>query len=250
MATATRIDVRVLARDGKFLGDDSGGAFVTIHDVHSGELLASGRTNGGSGPQDLMSVCLKRSENLPVDGASLFSAQLLLERPRLLRVTATGPLASPQSANTVSATQWIYPGKDITGGKQGGGLFLEIPGLVVQILNPPSHFLPKTAPPKINIRANVTMMCGCPIGPDHPPWFPERYEVTAVVTSDGKQIAKIALPFDNAAPDGAPSQFAKDWKVPKNKTNAAQIYEIVVFAFQRRTGNTGLDRTTAVIPPG
>ncbi len=250
MGVPTRIDVRVLARDGKFLGDDSGGALVTIHDVHTGELLAGGRTVGGSGPADLMSVCLKRSENPPVDGASLFSATLDLDRPRLVRITARGPLASQQSANSVSATQWIYPGKNLTGGKAGGGFFLEIPGLVVQILNPPSHFLPKTAPATIEIRANVTMMCGCPIGPDHPPWFPEQYEVTAVVATDGKKVGEIVLPYDKSAPDGAPSQFAKDWRIPKNKSGAPQIYEITVVAFQQRTGNTGVDRTTAIIPPG
>jgi hypothetical protein len=46
----TRITVRVIARDGKFLGDDLGGALVTIRDLHTGDLLASGRTQGGSGP--------------------------------------------------------------------------------------------------------------------------------------------------------------------------------------------------------
>src|SRR5207237_4497026 len=112
---------------------------------------------------------------LPVDEASVFTASLDLDAPRLIRVTAYGPLAAQQSANTVSLTQWIYPGKNITG---GGGFLLEIPGLVVQILNPPTHFLPKTAPPDIEIRANVTMMCGCPIGVLL--WNPEQFEVMAV----------------------------------------------------------------------
>jgi hypothetical protein len=46
----TKLTVRVIARDGKFLGDDIGGALITVRDFHTGELLASGRTHGGSGP--------------------------------------------------------------------------------------------------------------------------------------------------------------------------------------------------------
>src|SRR5437870_4921896 len=181
MGVTTQIDVRVIAKDGKYLGDDIGGALVTIHDVHTGELLARGTTSGGSGLQNLMDICVTRAEVLPVDEAEVFTASLDLDEPRLIRVTAYGPLAAQQSANTVSLTQWIYPGKNITGGAKGGGFLLEIPGLVVQIRNPPNHFLPQTAPRHIEIRANVTMMCGCPIGIGHPPWHPDQFEVTAVI---------------------------------------------------------------------
>src|SRR5215212_6245024 len=160
----TQIDVRVIAKGGKYLGDGIGGALVTVHDVQTGELLAKGTTAGGSGEQTLMDVCVTRSEVLPVEGASVFTASLDLDEPRLIRVTAYGPLAAQQSANTASLTQWVCPGRDVTGGAQGGGFLLEIPGLVVQVLNPPTHFLPDAAPAHIEVRANVTMMCGCPIG--------------------------------------------------------------------------------------
>ncbi len=250
MGIPTQIDVRVLAKDGKYLGDDIGGALVTIYDVHTGELLARGNTAGGSGQQDLMSICLKRSEVLPVDAASLFSATLDLDQPRLIKVSAYGPLAAQQSANSASVTQWVYPGKDITGGKNGGGFFLEIPGLVVQILNPPTHFLPKTAPRHIKIRANVTMMCGCPIGPNHSPWFPDQFEVMAVIKQGENGCTEVPLNFDQDAPDGAPSQFVGKWRVPKNGSGQPMIYEITVFAFQQETGNTGVDKATVIIPPG
>lgn len=78
-------------------------------------------------------ICLTRSEVLPVDEASVFTVSLDLDEPRLIRVTAYGPLAAQQSANTVSLTQWVYPGKNITGGAKGGGFLLEVAGLVVQI---------------------------------------------------------------------------------------------------------------------
>lgn len=251
MGIPTQIDVRAIARGGKYLGDDIGGALVTIHDVRTGELLARGTTKGGSGQKDLMDICLTRSQVLPTEEASVFTASLDLDEPRLIEVTAYGPLAAQQSANTVSLTQWVYPGKNITGGTKGGGFLLEIPGLAVQILNPPTHFLPQTAPAQIEIRANVTMMCGCPIGRD--PWNPDLFEVTAAIAQ--KEFGFIGLPleiplkYDGNAAYGAPSQFANTWQVPQNDTKQLQIYEITVFAFQKQTGNTGVDKATVIIPP-
>src|ERR1044072_4661167 len=44
----TQIDVRVIAKGGKYLGDDIGGALVTVEDVRTGGLLARGTTSGRS----------------------------------------------------------------------------------------------------------------------------------------------------------------------------------------------------------
>lgn len=249
MGIPTQIDVRVIAKDGKYLGDDIGGALVTIHDVQTGELLARGTTIGGSGQQNLMDICVTRAEVLPVDAASVFTVSLDLDEPRLIRVTAYGPLAAQKSANTVSLTQWVYPGKNITGGAGGGGFLLEIPGLVVQVLNPPTHFLPKVAPQEIEIRANVTMMCGCPIGLPKTPWNPEQFDVMAVIKQGEYYSAELPLKFDENAPYGIPSQFVNKWTVPKNVTGQPEIYEIIVSAFQQKTGNTGTDKATIIIPP-
>jgi hypothetical protein len=249
MGISTQIDVRVIAKDGKYLGDDIGGALVTIHDVYTGELLARGTTSGGSGQLNLMEISLTRSEVLPVDEASVFSASLDLCEPRLIRVTAYGPLAAQRSANTVSLTQWIYPGQNITGGDKGGGFLLEIPGLVVQILNPPTHYLPQTAPQNIEIRVNVTMMCGCPIGTGHPPWHPEQFAVMAVIKQGEYSSTELPLKYDEDAPYGVPSQFVNNWPVPENETGQPEIYEITVSAFQQKTGNTGVDKVTIIIPP-
>jgi hypothetical protein len=183
---------------------------------------------------------------LPVDEASVFTVSLDLDEPRLIRVTTYGPLAAQQSANIASLTQWVYPGKNIIGGAKGGGFLLEVPGLVVQILNPPTHYLPQTAPQHIEIRANVTMMCGCPIGKGHPPWYPDQ---TAVIRQREYGSIELPLKYDEDAPYAIPSQFVNKWQVPKNDTEQQQIYEITVSAFQQKTGNTGVDKTTVIIPP-
>ena len=247
MGVRTQIDVRVVANYGKYLGDDIGGSLVTLEDVQTGELLARGTTRGGSGVENLMEIRLTRAQILPVAEASVFSATLDLDAPRQIRVTAYGPLAARFSANSASLTQWVYPGKDVVGGAKGGGFLLQVSGLAVQILNPPTHYLPQTAPPRIDVRANVTMMCGCPIGKGHPPWHPEEFEVTAIIKGDAGSI-ELPLKYDDKAPFGAPSQFGNPWKVPKNATGQEQIYQLTVFAFQQKTGNTGIDEATVIIP--
>jgi len=245
----TNITVRVIARAGKFLGDDIGGAEVTIRDVRSGELLAHGRTHGGSGPASLMSAPLTRTQPIPVadppdNDACRFDATLSLETPRLVEISAFGPLAAPQSANRVTATTWVSPGSNISphGHQRLDGFLLEIPGLMVQVLNPPAHYLPANPDPgqSIPIRANVTMMCGCPISnASGTPWPEADFEVAAVIVSDGAST-EIPLHYDPRAPGGAPSQFFSDHWVP----GAFGVYEITVRAYQKSTGNTGVDLTT------
>lgn len=263
-AIPTKITVRVIARDGKFLGDDIGGAQIDIRDVRSGELLASGRTHGGSGPPTLMTTPLTRNQPIPTsdpgdpgNGASRFDATLILETPRLIEISAFGPLAAQQSANRVSATTWIYPEKDVTGegSDREDGFLLEIPGLLVQILEPPAHYLPWNPDPNqaIPIRANVTMMCGCPISPnpwhDNPtPWPDTDFEVAASIvynSGETKCVKYVKLQFDPDARGGAPSQFLTTQWTP----GSLGVYEITVYAYQKSTGNTGVDRTTVNLQP-
>ncbi len=247
----TRIDVRVVAKGGKYLGDDIGGALVTVEDVRTGELLAKGKTAGGSGAADLMKLRVTRAEVLTVEGASVFKATLDIDEPTLVRVTAYGPLAAMQSSNTASLTQWVAPGLDVVGGAQGGGFLLELSGLVVQILNPPTHFLPAAgkAPARLEIAANVAMMCGCPIGV--PPWDPPLFKVTASIKSGKTHAVELPLAFVPVKESayGAPSRFKADWEVPKNTSGQAEIYELTVTAFQQLTGNTGVDRATLIVQP-
>jgi hypothetical protein len=249
----TEIVVRVIAKDGKFLGDDIGGALVTLRDVHSGELLASGNTSGGSGPVEVMCQTRQRGQPVPTGtesgAASSFNTVLNLAAPRLIEFSALGPLAAQGSANRASVTQWVYPGKNLN---QGDGLLLEIPGLVVQIIEPPTHWEPQSSLLKITIRANVTMMCGCPIGakplcaqvsPHVPsPWRPDEFEVTADIIGPLKR-ENLRLAFDPDAPGKAPSQFIAHYQ-----PQGAGIYDITVCAYQQRNGNTGVARATVVFP--
>lgn len=229
--TTTHITVRVIAKGGKFLGADVGGALVTIRDALTGGMLAEGITQGGSGNTTaIMQTPRTRGEAIPTEEASAFTAALALSAPTLLEVTARGPRGGLQSANTVTATQWLIPGKDLTG---GDGLLLELPGLVVQVLDPPTHTKLPKLPYTITFKANVTMMCGCPISPGGI-WDAKDFEVAARIKLNGAVVDEVPLQYAGTA-----SQFERPYTV-----EAEGFYEAIVYAYQSDSGNMGMGRVT------
>lgn len=252
-AVSTKILVRVKARDGKFLGDDVGGASITVRDADTRELLAKGTTSGSSGlngPGGVMCASLRRGEPIETTDASGYTTDLQLDRPRRLEITAYGPLGIPRSANAVSATQWAYPGKDIVA---GDGFFLEVPGLIVQIVSP-STSDPAKSTAELRIQAHVAMMCGCPIDykvkesqlvcpelpKDRQPWLPNEFEVAAVI--GGANGAQTTVPLQFVETAGTPGQFAGIWEQPR-----PGAHDITVYAYQKATGNTGVHTATVSI---
>lgn len=234
----TIITVRVIAKDGKFLGDDIGGSLITISNVQTGELLAKGYTRGGSGnTSQIMQTPRLWGAPIPTDSASDFTARLDLDEPCLVEVTAYGPLGGLQSAHKVSATQWVIPGKNITG---GDGLMLVMPGLLVQVLEPITHLNLASVPAPVNFAANVMMMCGCPIGPGSvPDWNDKNFEVGAQIRKDGKLIDEIRLEYA-----GQISQFKGSYTVKRKG-----YYEADVYAYQSDNGNSGTGRVTFFYMP-
>jgi hypothetical protein len=231
-AAETQIDVHVISKGAKFIGSSLGGARVTIHDADTGELLASGVTAGSTGDTDrIMRQEHGRNGQLSTPGAAVYQARLELAEPRRLRFTAYGPLVQRQAANEASVTQWVVPGKDLTG---GDGLLLEIPGFSVDVLAPPAHV--RLGGREVEIAANVTMMCGCPIEPDGL-WNADGYEVAALIKKGGEVVAEVPLAYA-----GSTSQFAGRWTAPE--TGA---YQVVVYAYDPALGNTGVDQTSFIV---
>ena len=233
MAEPTEIAVRVLSKGAKFIGTSLGGAQVTLRDVDTGELLASGVTAGTTGDTErIMHEPRTQETALHTEDAAEFRTTIDLDRPRLVEVTALGPLAQRQASNRVSATQWVVPGKHITG---GDAWLLEMPGLVVDVLAPPAHtWFPE--PRRVELRANVMMMCGCPLGPDTP-WHIRDFEIQAIVKRDGQRIDQVPLHYA-----GSHSQFSACYDA-----DAPGTYEAIIYAYQPGNGNTGLDRVTWMI---
>jgi hypothetical protein len=232
-AEPTRIDVRVLSKGAKFVGTSMGGVAVTLRDADTGELLAQGVTAGGTGDTArIMQAQQRRHDPVASADAAVFHATLDLAAPRRIEVSALGPLAQRQAASSVSSTMWVVPGKHVTG---GDAWLLELPGFAVDVLAPPAHQR-LTAARAVPVRANVVMMCGCPIEPGGL-WDAKRFEVRALVSRDGAKLREVPLVYA-----GVTSQFAAE--LTDLEPGA---YEVVVYAYDAVNGNTGLDRSTFLV---
>jgi len=233
-AQPTEITIRVISKGAKFVGTSMGGVRILLRDARSGELLAQGLTAGGTGDTALiMKQPRVPGATIATEDAARFTTTLELEAPRLIEVVAYGPLAQQQAAHTVSASQWVVPGRHVSA---GDGWVLEMPGLVVDVLAPPTHVKLSGVPQSIELEANVTMMCGCPIEPGGL-WDAGDFAVRALMRRDGEPFDQLPLAYA-----GSTSQFAGTWQVEQPGVSEATVY-----AYQATNGNTGLDRVTFIV---
>ncbi len=234
LAEPTEVVVRVLSKDAKFVGTSMGGVRITLRNVETGELLATGLTTGDTGDTGkIMKSDRKRNVPISTDGSARFAAVLDIDRPVLVEAQAVGPLGQRQSANTVSSTMWVVPGRPVNG---GDGWVLQLAGFSVDVLAPPSHIKLEGAPLEVQVQANVTMMCGCPIEPEGL-WDANLIEVAILLERNGKPAGVIPMEYA-----GNTSQFRGT--VPVAEPGA---YQVTVFAYDPGNGNTGLDRTTFIV---
>ena len=232
-AEPTEVIVRVLSKDAKFVGTSMGGVRINLTDVETGELLATGLTTGSTGDTGkIMKSDRKRNVAISTDGSARFSAMLDIDRPVLVEARAFGPLGQRQSANTVSSTMWVVPGRPVSG---GDGWVLQLAGFSVDVLAPPGHIKMSGIPMDVEVRANITMMCGCPIEPDGL-WDANRFEVAILLERNGETAGTIPMEYA-----GSTSQFKGLIQVTE-----PGAYQVTVFAHDPGNGNTGLDRTTFI----
>jgi hypothetical protein len=231
LAEPTDVTVRVISKGAKFVGSSMGGVQVTLRDADSGAMLAEGLTEGGTGStQKIMKDAHTRGEPVSTEGAAKFTATLDLDMPRLVKVEAYGPVAQRQSAVTVTSTQWVVPGKDVTG---GDAWLLELPGFIVDVVAPQTPLKAGKAPVTHTLTANVFMMCGCPIEPGGL-WDSNAYEIEAMLMRDGEVVQTVPLSYAGTA-----SQFEAELEIAE-----AGTYEAIVYAHDPENGSTGLDRAT------
>lgn len=232
-AQPTDITVHVKAKGSKFIGSSMGGARIVIKEAMTGKILDEGKTAGGSGNTErIMKKALRSTQPLTDEHTARYEATIDLQEPTLIQVEAFGPLSQLQSAQTASATQWIIPGKHITG---GDAFFLILPGMIVDIKEPAasSSFELGTS---LNISAYIGMGCGCPITPGGL-WDSDALEIKAMVSRDKEKVTDTDLIYA-----GTPSRFQGQLKLTE-----PGIYEILVYVYDPRNGNTGLDRTTVIL---
>lgn len=231
---STTVTVRALAKDAKFIGTGMDGALITIVETATGDTLASGPTKGGTGDTDrIVKNPIERYEKLSTADAAKFVAEIPLQKPMKVTISADAPQSLAYSQIKVSIEQWLIPGKDIV----GDGIILEVPGFAI------TNRLPKSKKTKtykvgqsIPIKSHIVMMCGCPTA-DGGLWDSSEYEIKAQVRKGGVLVKEIPLSFT-----GKTNLFDAVFTPQK-----AGNYEFVVYAFHPKTENTGVAKTTVLV---
>ncbi len=231
-AVPTSLLVRAKAKDAKFIGSSVGGARIIVRETLSGKILAEGFTEGSTGnTRQIMQEPYNRHQPLADVQTAGFTAILDIDQPVLVNVEGYAPWQQPQARIKVETQLWMIPGKDIT----GDGLVLEFPGFVINVLSPQTHESIASGTP-VSVTANIVMMCGCPIT-EGGIWDASQYEVAAFVEKDGEKLTTIPLRVSNKA-----STF-------KGMLNAPTpgLYQLSVYAYDPKTGNTGLSTTNFIV---
>lgn len=233
MAEETDIEVRVLAQGAKFLPGFRDSVRITLRDAETGEVLATGFTQGGTGNTDrIMTGERGAVRQVDEDGAAVFRATLDIDRARRVTLEAEGPLHQPQARTHVTSTQWILPGRHVT---HGDGWLVVMPGLIVDLSEPLAHtYLP--AGEAVEIFASVTMLCGCGIRPGLP-WEPETMEIGAWLYRNGEVLGQVPLAYT-----GETSRFSASI-VP----DQPGLYEIEIRAWAPQWNNAGVARTSLFV---
>lgn len=228
----TNFVITVKAKDAKFIGTAVGGAMVVVRDRRSGDILIQGRTLGGTGDtKKIMESGYARDAVLVDDKTAKFQFTLELTEPTPVTISATGPLDQHQAAATVSEDMILIPAKDYT---TGNGIMLELPGMAVDVTEPPVNSMIKLDPEKpVKLTASVQKMCGCPATPGTP-WDPKRYDVEVRIYKDDLYIMTATLEYA-----GTPGIYSQNVKIP-----VPGIYRLVVTAFDRETKEAGMDGTS------
>lgn len=224
----TKLLVRVLSHDAKVIGSGVGGARVTIRDAGTGRVLAEGVQEGSTGDTEtIIRAPRQRGATVfDVGETASFVAVLDLAEPTQVEVIAEGPLGTEHAKQRGSKTLLMVPGVDIV----GEGLVLELNGFTVTVDEA------NVGEGIVDVRAKVTMLCGCPTEPGGL-WDADRFQVVAALVREGETVARAPLGFA-----GETSYFEGRIAPPSPGT-----YELRVFALDPARANTGMASRTVTV---
>lgn len=230
-AEPTRLVVRAQALDGKFLGTSIGGALIVVKDADTGRILAKGFTEGSTGNTGLIMQTPRSRETSITEGAAKFETVIDIDEPTFVTIEVYGPYLKKQARVAAQTQLWLIPGKHI----EGDGITVQIPGFIVDALSPQTHHYMGEDERPVQIRANIVMMCGCVIEKGGI-WNSDNYEIKALIKKDGKMIDEIPLTYVRT------NTFEATYQPEENGP-----YEVIIYAYDPRTGNTGVDKTSFII---
>ncbi len=226
----TTILVRVVAHGSMVLGKEVGGARVTITDVATGRILATGLQQGESGDQNqIMRTPHLMEEPLYSSRASAaFAATLELAHPLQVDIAAEGPLAYPASTQRASKRVWLIPGHDLT----NDGIVLALNGYLVQIEHPPTG-QPLSAKDDVMLRASVRTLSGALVRP-HGDWDSRKVHIYGELLIGDRIVERLQMFYS-----GEQARFEAPFFVPLPK-DAPDGVTLRVVAADAAGGNFGL----------
>ena len=227
----TRLLVRVLAHDAKIIGSGVGGARLTVKDARTGEVLVTGVLEGGTGDTDaIMRTPWTRGATIfDVEGTGSWLATLDLAEPTWVEVVAEGPLGFEEALQRGSKTFLMVPGVDVL----GEGLVVELNGFTVVVESPGMEAVVGRT---VEVRAKVTMLCGCPTEPGGL-WDADRFDVLARLVRDGRTVVEVPLSFA-----GETSMYKGSILAPEPGS-----YEVQVLALDPARANNGMARRRVTV---
>ena len=186
---ATDVMVRVVAHGVMVLGDEVGSARVTITDVATGRLLASGLQLGETGDQNqiMRTPRLMEEPRYSTRPSGSFHATLYLDGPTLVEIAAQGPLSYPAAMQRAGKTVLLIPGRDPT----QNGIVLDLNGYIVQIENPPPGES-LMAKDDVKLKASVRMLSGALVRP-HGDWDSRKATIYGEMLIGDRVIERLQM---------------------------------------------------------
>ena len=235
MATETKLIVRAKARDAKFIGSSLGGAHVIIRNKVNNEILAEGKTVGSTGNTGLiMNTARERGVAIADEQTAHFLASIDIEEPTFISIEVIAPFSGKQAQSRASTDLWLIPGKHIL----GDGIIIEFPGFIVDVLKPRTHqyiALNDVKDEPFSVKANIVMMCGCVIK-EGGIWDSNDIEVKGILKRNGVHFADVEM-----------SLIGTNLFEGNTRILFAGQYELIVYAYNPESGNTGVDKVNYVI---
>ena len=234
-AAETKIMIRAKARDAKFIGSSLGGAHIIVRNKINRQILAEGNTTGSTGNTDLIMKGAKtRGTSITDPQTAGFLASIDISEPTFVSIEILSPLNNKQAQANVSTELWLIPGKHIL----GDGIILEIPGFIIDILKPRTHqyiSLNSIKGKPFLFQANIVMMCGCVVDKNGV-WNSDEIEVKGILKKDGQYIKDVTL-----------SLVSTNLFEGSDLLNTPGNYELTVYAYHEKSGNTGVDKVNYVV---
>ncbi|MBX3333527.1 MAG: hypothetical protein KF876_05345 [Nitrospira sp.] len=228
----TTVIVRVVAHGAMVLGREVGGARITITDVETGSILATGLQQGEAGDQNQIMRTPRMMEE-PIYSSrpsAAFTTTLQLQKPTVVEILAEGPLAHPASLQRTRKTILLIPGEDLT----NDGIVLHLYGYLVHIERP-TPYEPLIAKHDVTLQASVRTLSGSLVRP-HGDWDSRKIRIYGEILIGDRVMERLQMFYDERS-----RMFEAPFFVPPSGDVPDGI-TLRVIAADLSTGNSGMDQ--------